>query len=137
MSVDEEARRQLAHLLRQLLSGELRTKDYDDLAWEVHSDPAVAAIRSRLWFFYSDWMNVRLRIDRLSPERRAMIDRSLAFLSTRLPYRYSRKRFITLIGYLRWVPAIRRRLEAEATEGDPLLWPFFERREWEEVTKVI
>jgi len=135
MSVDEEARWQLAHLLRQLVSGEIRTKDYDDRAWEVDSeDPAVRAIRSRLWSLYSDYRNVPFDIDRPPPERRALVERSLAFLSTPLPYRYSRKNFITLIRYLRWVPAIGQRLANEAREGDPSVWPFFEQREWEEAS---
>jgi len=136
MGVDEVARRQLADLLRQLVSGKLRTQDYDGRAWEVHSeDRAVRAIRSRLWFVYSDHRNLRFDIDRPPPERRALIERSLAFLSTQIPYRYSRTNFITLIRYLRWIPSMRRRLAAEEEEGISSLWPFFERREWEEATR--
>ena len=118
--------------MRQLVSGELQTKDYDDRVWSLQSeDAAVPAIRSRLWFLYSDHRNLRFDIDEASPERRAVIERSLAFLSTQIPYRYSRKNFITAIRYLNWIPSIRRRLAAEEREGDWTLWPFFERKEWE------
>jgi hypothetical protein len=39
-----------------------------------------------------------------------------------------------LIRYLRWIPSIGQRLAAEDEEGIWSLWPFFERREWEEAT---
>jgi len=133
MGVDAKARGELAHLVRQLLSGELRTQDYDDRVWAVPSeDPGVAAIRSRLWFLYSDWVNARFDIERLPAPSCAVIDRSLAFLSTELPYRYRRKNFITLIGWFRWIPAIARRLAAEAAEGDSDAWPFFDQGDWKE-----
>jgi hypothetical protein len=133
VGVDTKVRAELAQLVRQLISGQLRTRDYDDRVWELPADdPAVGAIRSRLWFLYSDVRNVRFDLERVPTVSRGAIDRSLAFLSTELPYRYRRKSFITSIGWFRWIPAIARRLAAEAAEGDPDAWPFFHRGEWEE-----
>src|SRR5262249_54443924 len=100
--------------------------------WEIGTaDVAVHAIRSRLWSMYSDWTNLAFEPARLASESAALWQRCIAFLATGLPYRWSRTNFISPIGLLRFAPFVRLELAREESEGEWVVWPFFEREERE------
>jgi hypothetical protein len=127
-TVDKAARLRLRGLVQQLLSREISPRAYDDSVWGIQTeDPAVQAIRSRLWFAYSDTPGAVFDPERLPRETKEAFQRCITFLASELPYKYTRKKFITPLALLKWIPIVRREIERQDSDGDWSVWPFFSR----------
>lgn len=117
-------------LLNESIEGRLTIRAYDDLVWSIHSDdPAVGAIRSRIWTAYDDLTNSKKDMRSLPPETVTVIRRCISFLRSERRYLWPRKNFISGIALFRWFPPISRRLREEREAGDWEVWPFFTRQD--------
>jgi hypothetical protein len=143
--VDRVARNKFAELLRHFVAGNLTNFEYEDTADRIlknaaREDRSLWAIHSRVWFFYSDVREHRLR-DRhaLTDEGRSAVARWILFLYSDLEYEWPIRSFISLSGCLLRLctlglaalilnPINERRLQRM---GSWDLWPFFREADYE------
>ena len=141
--IDSKKRDAAAKLVRQFRDGEI-TSDNLKSDWPSRSeDKALEAVKSRVWGFYDDDRPRRMiGKEAASPEERELLTRYAAFLSSPLPYEWSKSNFYGLggcgpliflsLGLLwpvdRWIK--RRNADEEAAlrqEGELDVWPFLRR----------
>jgi hypothetical protein len=129
-----KAKRQVARqLIERFAHGEITNRDFEDAFPLDKSDPALAEIYKRLWFFWDDYSTHRLT-ERyaLTAEGRAVFGRCIAFLAQDLEYEWPpyRGASLTLIALrlLRLRKASERRERAELEKlksfGNLEVWPF-------------
>jgi len=141
--IDREKRDTGAKLVRQFRDGEITSDDLES-DWPSRSDDkALRAVESRVWAFYDDHRPRRMiGKGAASPEERELLTRYAAFLSSPLPYEWSKSSFHGLggcgpmvfltLGLLWpvdwWIK--RRNADEEAAlpqEGELDVWPFIRR----------
>jgi hypothetical protein len=98
-------------------------------------DPALRAIYSEMWFFYSDTFEHRLSGKyALNEEQRANFERCLLFLRSNLEFQWPRPAYrlrygiIRLLGFGR---LLKRREKREMSVGDLEVWPFLRKPDYQ------
>ena len=101
-------------------------------------DPAILAVSSQAWYLYDDSRTHRLTGRwRITDEERDTVSRWILFLHSEIPYAWPPPFFgITLLKYLfRYLvtfgAAARERQKVLDEAGDPEVWPFVSRADYE------
>jgi hypothetical protein len=129
--IDRASRRQLAELLRQLVTGQITNDQFEDrIPYQSH-DPSIREIcREGAWFLYDDLHEHRLVGKfRLDKEQRSEIARWILFLERDSEYEWpimpAWKRIALIVACLATfglLAAIMRRINRE--NPDLAVWPF-------------
>jgi hypothetical protein len=140
--IDRTARNTLASALRALASGQITNDQFEDRLAQESADLAVREVfLSGAWFLYDDLHEHRLvGRYRPSPEGRTEIARWVLFLRTDLEYEWPATAglpaflwFLAIVGTLGLALPLRRRLYRRS--GDPTVWPFHSRAQYEAALK--
>jgi hypothetical protein len=145
--VDLVKRERAHHALQRFVGGETTNDDFESAypAPNETSDPGIHAIESVVWRFFSDHDVHKLTGDHApDPEGRAMLDRCLLFLRTKLRYRWPITDFIVpqkaepILNFLtagrmqRRLDDRHRTMEQQMADfGDVASWPFVDHQELE------
>jgi hypothetical protein len=133
--IDRQARDTAANVLQAFMDGAISNYKYEDGFPRSKDDPALHAIHVQLWFYYSDVRQHRL-IEKhtLSPEARALYERSVLFLKSDLEFQWPPPQLKLRYGLLRLLGmgrTLKRREEKEAAAGEKQFWPFLKRDDYE------
>ncbi len=134
--VDRQARDIAADLVARFMNGLITNDEYERQYPRNPRDPALRAVHHGLWSSYSD-----LRIHRLTgkyaltTEGRAMFERCCCFLKSDLEFKWPMPEIslkimllkLTIIGW--WL--LRRKEERATKLGDPEVWPFLAKSDYE------
>lgn len=87
--IDRQARDTAAKVLQAFMDGTISNVEYEDSLPRSKDDPALHAIHVQLWFYYSDLRQHKLiGKHTLSPEARALYERSVLFLKSDLEFQW-------------------------------------------------
>ena len=136
--IDRERRSELAELLRHFLAGQLTNDEFVKRSPRKSQDPAISAVLDDAWFLYDDLQTHRLAGRwRIVGKRREVVARWVLFLKTEREYEWPQSnpfvRFpmgIANLVTLGTVAILWRRRESRI--GDPSVWPFLRRSDFEE-----
>lgn len=130
MTVDRQARSELAESTRWLVGGRITNFQFDD-AVPKSDDPAIREIYNQfLWLLYCDLKEHRLRgSDKLSAAQREVATRCIMFLKSDLAYPWpvlsrSKSALLTLGNLLTFGIAGRIYFRRVSAAGDMSYWPF-------------
>ena len=130
MTVDRQARSELAESTRWLVGGRITNFHFDD-AVPKSDDPAIREIYNQfLWLLYCDLKEHRLRgPDKLSDAQREVATRCIMFLKSGLAYPWPalsrvKSALLTLGNLLTFGIAGRIYFRSVAATGDMAYWPF-------------
>src|SRR6267378_6006063 len=93
--VNSEKRRLASELITKYLSLEITSDELNDDFPQDNSDPALEAIWSNLWFYYSDRSHKAEGKYELPPEAKDLFERCVAFLRTDLEYEWPPTQWIS------------------------------------------
>ena len=145
--IDRARRDRMAELLRHFAAGLLTNDEIEDRLhpiisrpFDIRTDPALWAVRTRAWFLYDDTRCHRLRGKwELAPEARQEICRWIVFLYSNLEYEWPVRSFISIPAFLvnlltlgmasLFLPKLMRR--HYESMGEWRLWPFIRRNDFE------
>jgi hypothetical protein len=142
MHIDTNARREIAELLRHLVSGVITNDEFEDRLprpLRASKDGVVLAVNEHAWCLYNDTFKHRLTgALKVSDEGRREIARWVLFLHTDLPYEWPFYRLTGPSTILRGLVGLftlghstrQARAQFEAA-GDFDVWPFFRRGDYE------
>ena len=137
--VDRQARDSAVKVLRTFMDGTISNYKYDDTFPKSGSDPALAAIWTNLWFYYSDVREHTLGAKHaLTPEARALFERSLLFLKSDLEFQWPSPKLKLRFGLLRLLGfgrKLRQREEREMSVGDKDFWPFLHQADYQKIAQ--
>jgi hypothetical protein len=135
--IDREARRQVAELLRHLVSGQITNDEFEDRLPQGSADRGVSEISSEAWYLYSDlWEHRLVGEQRLSPEARTSVARTVLFLQSDREYEWPEwpfgSRFLSALLRLFTLGVFGRGAKARYEKaGDIGVWPFLRREDYE------
>jgi len=94
--VNREKRQTAKQLVERFLASEVTNDDFNDAFPLDDADPALEAIYSNLWPYYSERYTHKLDGKHtLQPETRALFSRCAAFLESDLEYEWPRYKWIS------------------------------------------
>ncbi len=134
--IDRQARDTAANVLQAFMDGTISNYKYEDGFPRSKGDPALHAIHVELWFYYSDIRQHKLiGKNALSPEARALYERSVLFLKSDLEFQWPPSQLKLRYGLLRLLGlgrSMKRREERKAGVGEKQYWPFLKKDDYEE-----
>jgi len=136
--IDRPARDVAAKLLEDFISGSISNYKYNQSFPTSKIDSALWPIYVNVWFCYSDVGEYTLTGKRaLSPEQRALCERSILFLRSNLEFQWPPPEFRLRYGLMRLLGfgrVLKQRESKEMSIGDLEVWPFLKRSEYEELS---
>lgn len=131
MTVDREARDQLAELLRHFVAKQMTNLEFDNAAFDIKThDAGVKAIRDQAWMLYDDLRKHKLTGEwAIEDENRREVARWILFLKSDYEYRWPVMRWwqkllfpvVTLLTLGAGTYLWRQRY---ARQGNREVWPF-------------
>ena len=132
--IDRHARDIAANAVRDFMEGSISNREYERRYPRAKVDPALWAIYSRVWFFYSDVSEHALTGKHaLTDEGRAFLERCVLFLRSDAEFQWPPMKLhvwyplLRLIG-VGWI--VNRRIEKLMGIGDKEAWPFLKKAEY-------
>jgi hypothetical protein len=129
--VDRGSRDACAQLLRRLMEGTLKGEEFELAVDRLgSSDPAIRAIKTQAWTYYSDWSPVERSVAR---DARPEIARSILFLQSDAEYPWPPypsgdhpiyNWLVNVCTLGRWEQRKADRLREWQQHGDHSVWPF-------------
>jgi hypothetical protein len=133
--IDRRARDTAANVLQAFMEGAISNYKYEDGFPRSKDDPALHAIHVQLWFYYSDVrQHTLIGKNTLSPEARALYERSVLFLKSDLEFQWPPPQLKLRYGLLRLLGlgrALKRYKEKKAGIGEKQFWPFLKQDDYE------
>jgi hypothetical protein len=133
--VDRRARDIAANVVRDFMGGAISNREYERRFPIAKGDPAIWAIHTSLWFGYSDVSEHTMTGKHaLNEEARVLVERCLLFLKSDLEFQWPPPKFRLRYGILRLLGLgriVKGWEEKEMSIGDPEVWPFLERADYE------
>jgi len=133
--VDRNLRDAAAAVLEDFVDGRITNVEFEQRFPASKDDPALLAIRTESWFYYSDLSEHTLTGKRsLSREQGALLERCALFLKTALEFQWPLPKYGLKYGLIRllgfgWL--LKRREKKEMSMGDVDVWPFLKRSDYE------
>jgi hypothetical protein len=132
--VNFEKRSFAGELIVKYLSLEITSDELNDDFPDDERDPALEAIWSNLWRYYSDTSHKAEGKHELSPEAKDLFERCAAFLRTDLDYEWPPTEWISfkysLWRFLGLGKQIERVMKEFESHGDFEVWPFIRREDY-------
>jgi hypothetical protein len=132
--INRNARDQAASALEEFLKGVISNEEYERRYPNAKDDPALHAIFTQVWLFYSDKSEHTLSGKHaLSDEARDAFERCILFLRSDLEFQWPiptlgfRFFILRLLGFGKLV---NQREEEEMRVGDKEVWPFISKIEY-------
>ena len=137
--VDRQARDIAAAVIRQFIDGIITNVEYERKFPRNKQDPALWAVDSHMWFYFSDVSEHTLTGKHaLNDEGLAFFERCILFLRTDLEFDWPTPRIslkYTIIRLLGFGWALKRQEEKHEMEmraiGDTEVWPFLKKTDYE------
>ena len=133
--IDRQARDTAVSLLHDFMEGTISNYKYEDSFPKSKDDPALHAIHVQLWFYYSDVRQHKL-VGKytLSPEARALYERSVLFLRSDLEFQWPLPQLKLCYALLRLLGlgrALERHEEKKTAVREKQFWPFLKQDDYE------
>jgi hypothetical protein len=140
--IDHDARRRVSELLRHLVSGQITNDAFEDALPDGSADRAVREVSSEAWYLYSDlWEHRLVGKERLAPEARTHVARTILFLQSDLEYEwpdwpFPSRVFSSMLRLLTLGILGRGARVHYERAGDIKIWPFLRRADYDAALKA-
>lgn len=136
--VNREKRQIAKRLIEKFVACEITNDEFNDRFPFDNADPALEAIYSNLWPYYSERHTHKLDgRHTLQPETKALFNRCAAFLESDLEYEWPPRKWISpkyaLVRLFGLSKRIDQQFERFKAHGDFEVWPFVRREDYDRV----